>query len=80
MKIQEIKNIVERYIRQEEQNKNLDFNEFDLIGSGIIDSFFMIKLTDFLENKFGVKFGVDDLTEDNFKNVEKISLLVSKKI
>lgn len=50
-----------------------------LIDSGIIDSFGIMVLMSFLEEKFSIKISGDELLPENFESVVKISALVSQK-
>ncbi len=51
----------------------------DLQAAGILDSLFMISLVSFCEEKFGVEFEFDELTEDAFRSVSALSELVYSK-
>lgn len=74
----EVKKAISDFIKKEEQNENLELDGADLVKSGIVDSFFMMKLTDFLERTFGARLSADDLTEENFRSLEKLARLISK--
>ncbi|HEA22784.1 MAG TPA: acyl carrier protein [Pricia antarctica] len=52
----------------------------DLLGSGIVDSLGMMKLVLFLENEFIVKIPPEDMTVENFGNVQNISAYLSHKL
>lgn len=51
----------------------------DLVTSGAIDSFDMVKLMVFIDKEFGVKISQEDLTEENFSSVSAIAALVMRK-
>ncbi len=50
-----------------------------LLEEGIIDSMGVMELILFIESKWGVEFTDDDLTVDNFRTMEAIIALISKK-
>ena len=45
----------------------------DLIKKGILDSFTMIELINFIERKFKVSVDMDEISPDNFNSLETIS-------
>ncbi|MGI9541967.1 MAG: acyl carrier protein [Cyclobacteriaceae bacterium] len=47
--------------------------EDDLLGSGLIDSMGMMSLIAFVENQFELKVPPQDMTIENFMNVEAIA-------
>ncbi|MBE0575210.1 MAG: acyl carrier protein [Desulfuromonadales bacterium] len=50
-----------------------------LIDSGIIDSFGIMALMSFLEEKFSIQIAGDELIPENFESVMRISALVAQK-
>ena len=50
--------------------------EDDLLMTGLIDSIGMMKLIAFIEQKFEVKVQPQDMTIENFINVEAIGLFI----
>ena len=50
-----------------------------LLEQGIIDSFGIMTLLSFLEEKFSVHIEGDDLTPENFSSIGTISALVDRK-
>lgn len=50
-----------------------------LIDSGIIDSFGIMALMGFLEEKFSIQIAGDELLPENFESVMRISALVAQK-
>jgi acyl carrier protein len=78
MNIDKMKELVLNYVR----NEYLDEEEIDLnydtplISSGYIDSFSMVSLLVFLENKFKIKIPPSKATPEAFDSVNKIIDLV----
>lgn len=50
-----------------------------LLEQGIIDSFGIMTLLSFLEEKFSVHIEGDDLTPENFSSISTISALIDRK-
>lgn len=51
-----------------------------LVQLGYLDSFGVIELIEFIENKFKIKINDSEITPEVFGSIEKMSKLVSKKI
>ena len=62
-----------------------DFNEKsvgpedDLISQGIIDSMGILKLTTFMEGKFGIKVTDEDIIPDNFRTINRLKEFIESK-
>jgi acyl carrier protein/D-alanine--poly(phosphoribitol) ligase subunit 2 len=67
--------IVKEYLEDEEEEITYDT---PLISSGYVDSFSMISLLVFLENKFQIKIPPSKATPEAFDSVNKIVSLVSQ--
>lgn len=80
MNSEKIKDIVLNYVIKEYMNEDHDEISYDtpLISSGYIDSFSMISLLVFLENKFKIKISPDKATPEAFDSVNKIVALVNQ--
>lgn len=51
----------------------------NLFESGLVNSLFAVQLMTFLEKKFGIEIGPDDLDIENFKSVSAASAFVIRK-
>jgi methoxymalonate biosynthesis acyl carrier protein len=51
----------------------------ELIKSGVLDSLSVLKLVMFIETKFGVKVGADEVVPDNFETIGAMTTFVRKK-
>jgi acyl carrier protein len=51
----------------------------DLLSQGIIDSLGILKLSTFIEEKFGVKVSDMDLVPENFQNLESLTEFVKQR-
>ena len=52
-------------------------DEDDLIDSGVVDSLGIFQLIAFLEERFGVKIGDEEITPENFGTIAAIDRLVA---
>lgn len=50
-----------------------------LIEQGIIDSMGVMDLIAFIQSSFGVEFTDEDLTAENFQNIQAIAELIERK-
>jgi len=50
-----------------------------LFSAGVIDSFGVLELIAYIENKFGVRLKPSEINIDNLDTVDKIVMLVDKK-
>ena len=49
----------------------------DLFESGVVDSLKILSLVVFVEERYGLNLGPDDLTEENFKSLNALSGLIN---
>ena len=76
----DIKNIVLDYVRKEyleDESEELTYDT-PLISGGIVDSFSMVSLKRFLENKYKISIPDDKATPEAFDSVNKITALVKE--
>ena len=79
--MEDIKDTVLEYVQDEYLEEDDDREvEMDtpLISGGIVDSFSMVSLKRFLENKYGIQIPDADATPEAFDSVEKIADLVER--
>jgi acyl carrier protein len=51
----------------------------DLLARGIIDSLGITQLVEFLETRYGVKVGPDDLLPANFRDLQAIETFIARR-
>lgn len=77
----EMKNVVLEYVVDEyideDDEEEIGFDS-PLISSGIVDSFSMVSLKRFLENRYKVRLPDEEATPDAFDTVTSICALVKK--
>lgn len=67
--------VIEEYVEDDDEEITYDT---PLISGGIVDSFSMVSLKRFLENKYDISIPDDDATPEAFDNVNSITELVKK--
>ncbi|WP_394748816.1 acyl carrier protein [Spongiimicrobium salis] len=73
--------IIKDYIINEvatERLTHIDVKE-ELLGSGIVNSMGMMRIVLFIEKQFQVKVPPEDMTLDNFRNIQKITEYITSK-
>jgi len=80
MSLEEMKDLVLKYVIKEyiEDEDALITFDTPLISSGYVDSFALVSLLVFLENKFRIKIPPSKATPEAFDNVNKIVSLVNQ--
>lgn len=74
----DMKEVIKKYVMDEYLEEDDDEIDFDtpLISGGIVDSFSMVSLKRFLENKYKISIPDDQATPEAFDSVNKIAELV----
>ncbi|MBN1197037.1 MAG: acyl carrier protein [Candidatus Aminicenantes bacterium] len=78
----EMKDIVLEYVREEymeDEDEELNYDT-PLISGGIVDSFSMVSLKRFLENKYNIQIPDEKATPEAFDTVNSIVALVQEYI
>ncbi len=76
--MEELKKIILDYVIKEYSEDDSEPIHFDtpLISGGIVDSFSMVSLKRFLENKYNIQIPDEQATPEAFDSVSKIATLV----
>ena len=78
MKLSSIQDQIHEYI-QDELNDGIEFDkDANLIHQGLIDSMGVMKLSTFLEKRFGIEIELEDITAENFETLEQVSRLITR--
>jgi len=67
--------VIEEYVEDEDEEVSVDT---PLISGGLVDSFSMVSLKRFLENKYSISIPDDKATPEAFDSVNKICVLVKE--
>jgi acyl carrier protein len=77
--MEEMKDIIKDYvIREYVEDDTVVTYDTPLISGGIVDSFSMVSLKRFLENKYQISIPDDKATPEAFDSVNKIVVLVKE--
>jgi acyl carrier protein len=78
--MEEMKDVVLQYVIDEYLEDEDEVITYDtpLISGGIVDSFSMVSLKRFLENKYKISIPDDKATPEAFDSVNKIVVLVNE--
>ena len=74
----QVKAVIRSFINDSINIEALGDDE-NLFESGIVNSLFAVQLTTFVESRFGIEVGMDDLDIENFKSVNATAAFVAKK-
>jgi len=78
--MEDMKDVVLEYVKNEyleDQDEEVGYDT-PLISGGIVDSFSMVSLKRFIENKYKISIPNDDATPEAFDSVNKIVGLVQR--
>lgn len=67
--------VIDEYVEDDDEEITYDT---PLISGGIVDSFSMVSLKRFLENKYDISIPDDDASPEAFDNVNSITELVKR--
>jgi acyl carrier protein len=78
--MESLKDIILQYVTKEYLEDDSEPLNYDtpLISGGIVDSFSMVSLKRFLENKYNIQIPDDKATPEAFDSVTKIASLVEE--
>lgn len=80
MKIEEIvKGFIVSKLMVGERGVNLDVT-FSLIENGVLDSLGIMKLIQFIEERFSFSIKDEDILPENFENIESISQFIKRSV
>ena len=78
--MEDLKDVILDYVIKEyvEDDSEIVTIDTPLISGGIVDSFSMVSLKRFLENRYEIQIPDDEATPEAFDSVDKIAGLVEK--
>lgn len=78
--MEELKDVILKYVTEEYLEEDSEPLTYDtpLISGGIVDSFSMVSLKRFLENKYSISIPDEKATPETFDSVNKIAVLVEE--
>jgi len=79
---EDIRLFIMEELKEANQDGDVEYleDEASLIEGGIMDSFMILSLIAFLEEKYGLILPKDQFDPENFETIKKISALVARRI
>lgn len=74
---QAILDFVEREYKLPE---NVDYDTFDFVENGFVDSMGMVQFVTILEDEFDIEFSAEELLSEDFRTVSGLEKLIERKI
>ncbi len=74
---QTILDFVEREYKLPE---NVDYETFDFVEKGFVDSMGMVQFVAILEDEFDIEFSAEELRSNDFRTVGGLEKLIQKKV
>ena len=71
--------VLSDYVRSESGHKGILDPETDLLEAKILDSFSVVQLVMFIQERFEVEFEAEDLTRANLATLSNIVALIDKR-
>ena len=72
--------ILAEFIRTETGHEGPLGADADLLEAGVLDSFNIVTLAMFAQERFGVEFEGDEMVRDNLASLSALSALITKKL
>jgi len=69
--------LIKDFFIQKNRDEGLQYDT-DLFEGGYVDSLFALEIVVYLEDTFSVRIKNKDITEDNFRSIDKMSELVER--
>ena len=60
--------------------ENVDYDTFDFVENGFVDSMGMVQFVTILEDEFDIEFSADELLSSDFRTVSGLEKLIESKI
>ena len=60
--------------------ENVDYDSFDFVENGFVDSMGMVQFVTILEDDFDIEFSADELLSKDFRTVGGLEKLIERKI
>lgn len=59
---------------------NVDYDSFDFVENGFVDSMGMVQFVTILEDEFDIEFSAEELLSEDFRTVGRLEKLIESKI
>jgi acyl carrier protein len=75
----EIVGVLIEYIRNETGFQGEISSDEDLLAAGVLDSFNIVSLAVYAQERFGVEFDGDDMVRDNLARLSALATLIERR-
>lgn len=75
----EIIDALSQYIRDETGHQGALSPDEDLLKAGVLDSFSIVSLAVYAQERFGVEFDGDDMVRDNLARLSALAALIERR-
>lgn len=79
--MEKIRQIILDFVEREYKlPENVDYDTFDFVEKGFVDSMGMVQFVAILEDEFDIEFSADELLSNDFRTVGGLEKLIQKKV
>lgn len=54
--------------------------ETDLVDTGVLDSFMLVGMLSYVEQRYGVRFGQNEIVPENFRSIARLAEVIAEKM
>lgn len=79
--MEKIRQIILDFVEREYKlPENVDYDTFDFVEKGFVDSMGMVQFVAILEDEFDIEFSAEELLSNGFRTVGGLEKLIQKKV
>ncbi len=79
--MEKIRQIILDFVEREYKlPENVDYDTFDFVEKGFVDSMGMVQFVAILEDEFDIEFSAEELLSNDFRTVGGLEKLIQKKV
>ena len=79
--MEKIRQVILDFVEREYKlPENVDYDTFDFVENGFVDSMGMVQFVTILEDEFDIEFSAEELLSSDFRTVSGLEKLIESKI
>ncbi len=79
--MEQIKNTILEFVEREYKlPKDIDFDNFDYMENGYVDSMGLVQFVAILEDEYDIEFTKEELFSNNFRTINGLANMIQSKI
>ena len=79
--MEKIRQVILDFVEREYKlPENVDYDTFDFVENGFVDSMGMVQFVTILEDEFDIEFSAEELLSSDFRTVSGLEKLIEHKI